>query len=506
MCINAQTLSFGFDSTMFIPDGPACPPGILYANVLVNNFPINAVISTDSDIVSICINIEHSYVGDLGFKLFCPNGQNVRLDANITSGSNYLGVPYKPDGSPACDSLVNPHGTGWNYCWSSVYPNNGLTLNQLSASTGTGTIMVGDKRTIDSTNVYIHTNYIKPDSSFASLIGCPLNGNWSMQITDNWSLDNGYIFGWSVNPSQAFAIPSTPIITLIGDTLFSDAPLGNQWYNLATGAIAGDTGSFYLPLQTGDYFTIVSINGQTSDTSNIIHYICTPPTPVISLIGDTLFSDAPLGNQWYNLATGVIAGATTAKYHPLQTGDYLTMVSLNGQTSDSSNIIHYICTPTTPVISLIGDTLFSDAPLGNQWYNLATGAIVGATASSYHPLQTGDYFTMVTLNGQTSDSSNIIHYIHTGIEATTANRFHVKVIPNPFTSKTNIKYYLTEASQVSLIIMDITGKEIQKPVNEKQAKGEQNIMFTADGYQSGLYFYKLIINDSITVGKLMLNN
>ena len=176
MCINAQSFTYSFDSTMFIPDGPSCPPGILYANVFVNNFPINAVISTDSDIVSICINIEHSYVGDLGFKLFCPNGQNVRLDANNYTGNNYLGVPYKPDGSPACDSLVNPHGTGWNYCWSSVYPNNGLTLNQLSASTGTGTIMVGDKRTIDSTNVYIHTNYIKSDSSFASLIGCPLNG------------------------------------------------------------------------------------------------------------------------------------------------------------------------------------------------------------------------------------------------------------------------------------------------------------------------------------------
>jgi len=368
MSINAQTLSFGFDSTMFIPDGPNCVPYIYYASVNVNTFALTDTIHDTTDIMSICVNIEHSYVGDLGFKLFCPNGQSVRLDKNTTSGSNYLGVPYKPDGSPACDPSVNPHGTGWNYCWSSIYPNNGLTLTQLGVSTGTGTIMVGDKRTVDSTNVYNHTNYIKPDSSFASLIGCPLNGNWSMQITDNWALDNGYIFGWSVNPSLVFIVP---------------------------------------------------------------------PTPVISLIGDTLFSDAPMGNQWYNLTTGAIAGATAAKYHPLQTGDY---------------------------------------------------------------------FTMVSLNGQTSDSSNIIHYIHTGIETTTANRFHVKVIPNPFTSKTNIKYYLTEPSQVSLIIMDITGKEIQKTVCEKQAKGEQNIMFTAEGFPSGLYFYKLTINDNSTVGKLLLNN
>ena len=506
ICINAQSVSFGFDSIMFIPDGPYCPPGILYANVLVNNFPTSAVISTDSDIVSICVNIEHSYSGDLGFKLFCPNGQNVVLDGNSHLGANYLGKPYKPDGTPPCDQAVNLPGTGWNYCWSTFYPNNDTTLNQLSVSTGAGTILVGEKRTVDSTDVYNHANYFKPDSTLTSLIGCPLNGTWSMQITDNFAVDNGYIFRWSVELSQGITIPPTAVITLIGDTLFSDAPMGNQWYNMTTGSIAGATAAKYHPLQTGNYFTMVTLNGQTSDSSNIIHYICTPPTPVISLIGDTLFSDTPMGNQWYNLATGALAGATASKYHPLQTGDYFTMVSLNGQTSDSSNIIHYIYTPPTPVITLISDTLFSDAPLGNQWYNLATGAIYGATAAKYHPLQTGDYFTLVTLNGQTSDSSNIIHYIHTGIEATTANRFHVKVIPNPFTSKTNIKYYLTEASQVSLIIMDITGKEIQKPVNEKQAKGEQNIMFKAEGYPSGLYFYKLTINDSITVGKLLLNN
>ena len=506
MCINAQSVSFSFDSTMFIPD-PTCPfSAFNYASVNVSSFALTDTIHDTTDILSICINIEHSSAGDLGFRLYCPNGRSVALDGNFHSGTNNLGNPNTQDGSSVCIPASNPQGTGWNYCWSTFYPNNNTTLNQLSVSTGVGTILVGNYRTVDSTDVYNHSNYLKPDSTLTSLIGCPLNGIWSIRIIDDYYQDNGYIFGWSVELSPTFVTPSTPTISLIGDTLFSDAPLGNQWYNLATGAIAGDTGSFYLPLQTGDYFTIVSINGQTSDSSNIIHYIYTPPTPVISLIGDTLFSDAPLGNQWYNLATGALAGATASKYHPLQTGDYFTTVTLNGQTSDTSNIIHYICTPPTPVISLIGDTLFSDALMGNQWYNLATGAIYGATAAKYHPLQTGDYFTLVTLNGQTSDSSNIIHYIHTGIEANTANCFHVKVIPNPFTAKTNIKYYLTEASQVSLIIMDITGKEIQKPVSGKQAKGEQNIVFTADGYPSGLYFYKLIINDSTTVGKLMLNN
>ncbi|NVN95896.1 MAG: T9SS type A sorting domain-containing protein [Bacteroidetes bacterium] len=368
MCINAQSLSFGFDSTMFIPDGPNCLPGVLNASVIVNNFPANSTILSATNIMSICVNIEHSYSGDLGFKLFCPNGQSVVLDGNSHSGGNYLGIPNGNDGTPACDSYTNPPGIGWNYCWSEISPYN-FTLNQLSVDTaGVGTTLIGTKRRIDSTNQITHTNYLKPENYLSALVGCPLNGIWSMQITDDYAMDNGYIFGWNVKTSFLYVIPPTPVITLIGDTLFSDAPLGNQWYNLATGAIAGATAVKYLPLQTGDYFTIVSINGQTSD------------------------------------------------------------------------------------------------------------------------------------------SSNIIHYIHTGIETTTANRFHVKVTPNPFTASTNIKYYLSEPSQVSLIIMDITGKEIQKTVSEKQAKGEQSITFTANSYPSGLYFYKLTINDTITVGKLLLNN
>ncbi|MFZ4402411.1 MAG: proprotein convertase P-domain-containing protein, partial [Bacteroidales bacterium] len=265
MCINAQSVSFGFDSTMFIPDGPNCPPGILYANVLVNNFPTNAVISTDSDIVSICINIEHSFSGDLGFKLFCPNGQSVVLDRNSHSGGNYFGMPFGSSNHGSYDNgcfpMNNPSGFGWNYCWSEFFPNNGFTINQLSADTsGFGTTLIGNIRIIDSTNVYNFANYFKPDSTLTSLIGCPLNGTWSMQITDDFAIDNGYVFHWSIEFPAT--VPATPIITLIGDTLFSDAPLGNQWYDMATGAIVGATAAKYHPLQTGDYFTMVSLNGQ----------------------------------------------------------------------------------------------------------------------------------------------------------------------------------------------------------------------------------------------------
>jgi hypothetical protein len=32
-----------------------------------------------------------------------------------------------------------------------------------------------------------------------NLIGSPLNGNWTLSVTDLWGSDNGYIFDWSIS-------------------------------------------------------------------------------------------------------------------------------------------------------------------------------------------------------------------------------------------------------------------------------------------------------------------
>ncbi|PLX14238.1 MAG: hypothetical protein C0594_00310, partial [Marinilabiliales bacterium] len=35
--------------------------------------------------------------------------------------------------------------------------------------------------------------------SLNALVGCPLNGNWTITVTDNWSQDDGFIFSWGLN-------------------------------------------------------------------------------------------------------------------------------------------------------------------------------------------------------------------------------------------------------------------------------------------------------------------
>ena len=191
-----------YDSTMFIPDGVCNGVACYTTNVIFNAFGPSQTIQSSNDILSLCINIEHSWVGDLHFELICPNGQSTKL-MNTTSsgqhGGNMLGVPNENDAGNVCDPSTNPPGTGWTYCWSeqSGYTYHG-TLHDLSL-----TSLFNPQHSIDSTNRAAHSNYIVPEESFNNLIGCPLNGTWRVKICDLWSQDNGYVFWWNLefNPS-----------------------------------------------------------------------------------------------------------------------------------------------------------------------------------------------------------------------------------------------------------------------------------------------------------------
>ena len=181
------------DTVKFIPDGPNCPHQCLSSSVNVSS-PIQYMASA-FDIESICIGIEHSYSGDLGFRIICPNGNWAVIDSNTHSGGNYLGTPY--GGSQheiydnGCNSADNPSGTPNVYCWSNYY-NTPVrrTLDYLSNSGGSP---------VTATDTINHTNYISPYNSFTNLIGCPFNGIWRLEICDDFAIDNGYLFWWKIN-------------------------------------------------------------------------------------------------------------------------------------------------------------------------------------------------------------------------------------------------------------------------------------------------------------------
>jgi len=76
--------------------------------------------------------------------------------------------------------------------------------------------------------------------------------------------------------------------------------------------------------------------------------------------------------------------------------------------------------------------------------------------------------------------------------------------PNPFNQGTIIKYELPSAGNVSIKIYDILGREVAELVGEFQNEGEYNVRFNASPFASGIYFYRLLVNDFVETKKMVL--
>jgi hypothetical protein len=63
--------------------------------------------------------------------------------------------------------------------------------------------------------------------------------------------------------------------------------------------------------------------------------------------------------------------------------------------------------------------------------------------------------------------------------------------PNPFNPKTVIRYQLSAASEVRLVVYDLIGREVAELVNERKLPGSYQVTFDAPGLASGVYFYRL---------------
>ncbi len=76
--------------------------------------------------------------------------------------------------------------------------------------------------------------------------------------------------------------------------------------------------------------------------------------------------------------------------------------------------------------------------------------------------------------------------------------------PNPFNPVTSIKYSVAKESNVNLTIFNSIGQEVALLVNETQQPGKYTINFDASSLSSGVYYYKIIAGDFISIKKMML--
>ena len=331
-----------YENTVFIPDGPNCrslsQSGCYNAPVVFDQFSPGATITSVDDIVAVCINMEHTYLGDLGFSIICPNGQSAILKHNTHAGGADLGIASSSTScSSACLAQCNPQGIGWTYCFS-----NQLLTNSRGVITGVGASRVDSTNTVAQTG-YFQTPMQSTSSSsnretvdlngFAGLVGCPLNGEWSIMVCDDWGADNGYVFWWDLNLTQSMSASINWDYNVPIDTIVFNAP---SFFNMQTSQRAeispgiGDAGNYPFSVSLTDDF------GCTWNDVSSIHILPSPTTTI-----DASICQGQTYNQYgFNASSSGTYTRTTASN---QGCDSTIVLHLNVNPSYSDTISATIC-------------------------------------------------------------------------------------------------------------------------------------------------------------------
>ncbi len=327
------------------------------------------------------------------------------------------------------------------------------------------------------------------------------------------------------------AKPSIPIPPTIGKTTnpsctvatgsveLTGLPVSGTWTLTRTpgGTTTPGTGPFSIisGLTPGMYtYTVTNSSGCTSTASlDVVIDVQseTPATPLIETItqptcsspeGSVVLTGLPLIGSWtLEAAPG---GSTTSgtgasiTLTGLATGSYAyTVTNASGCTSTASLDVVINSQPEippTPVLTLNGNVLHSDAISGNQWYTLS-GSIDGATLQDYTVTADGDYYAVVTNSICSSKHSDTLHVTITALDQDEFIKA-VRIYPNP------VKHELTIEVENGKTISDF---EITNSLGQIVHAGQlmQHTIVNTAEFSEGVYLIKLVNEKNCYYGKIV---
>jgi hypothetical protein len=299
-----------------------------------------------------------------------------------------------------------------------------------------------------------------------------ITGNTNVCINSgyyNYTTEAGMTgYTWSVSPGGTINFGGG---TNVLQVLWPNA--GAQWVRVNYNNLAGCPAP--NPTQLN-----VTVSGYPGATGAI-----TGTATVCAGASGVAYSVSPVTNAVAYVWT-LPAGATIAS------GSGTNSITVNfGATASSGNITVYannVCgngtaspnfavtvnaIPATPVVTNTGYTAESSAPSGNQWYysvtQSGTGApIAGATAQTYDATLTGAgyYWSIVTLNGCASDTSNHKLILVTGFDSHSSSAINIYPIPNDgrfnvsITSASNESFSIRVYNSLGVKIYEETKVEV----------------------------------------------
>lgn len=263
---------------LYIPDDQT---NCFESEVTFSNFDYGQTITSVSDMDYFYINFEHSFMGDITITFICPNGQSIAVHQQ-GGGGTYLGEPIDGGNETAGDTP----GIGYDYYWA---PDATLGTWEEEAS---GTLPSGTYQSVQA---------------WENLIGCPLNGTWTIQICDMWGADDGYIFDWGMafNPNlYGELLQFTPDYGSGCDSTYWTGPF----------IVDTDDGCDFIGIQidnTGSYeytYTVTNNFGCTFDTTITVNVFIASN---VSAGPDMMFSCQPITLQG-GLEDGLVAQCSAA--------------------------------------------------------------------------------------------------------------------------------------------------------------------------------------------------
>ena len=156
--------------------------------------------------------------------------------------------------------------------------------------------------------------------------------------------------------------------------------------------------------------------------------------------------------------------------------------------------------PSTPSITINGNTLTSSSVNNNQWYynNIA---ISGATNQSYLATQTGNYYVLTQVNNQCFSKSDTISINVIGIKENNITT-DLKIFPNPTNGLLTIEFENNVNGSLYIEIANELEQTILRTSMDCFGKCKKTVDMT--NYPKGVYILKIITSLGVSSSKIIL--
>jgi subtilisin family serine protease len=232
----------------------------------------------------------------------------------------------------------------------------------------------------------------------------------------------------------------------------------------------------------GAALSITGTQTVCSGTTDIL-YSVSPVADAITYIwtilpGCTIQSGQLSDSIWLNFSNSAISGNIQVYGNNL-CGDGLPSPDYP---------VTVISAPPTPVIIQQGDSLISNAPEGNQWFN-ETGIINGATSSIYKPITDGLYRVTVSLDG-CSSQSEWFDFVATRIDHKSTSAFNI--YPTPADQIIHLNLQLSKPCNIKVDLINTIGTIIKSMTLVNCPAGKFSPTLQSYDVKEGTYFLRIL--------------